>query len=179
MSDARRRNASVSICITSLMIGASSPPGPASASPPVTEYPSTAERGFFFGVIKLAEVVLDVLLRDADQVQLAADHVGQSVQRLEIQRIGDRDGQRQPLVENRDDAVALGDFLRDGFGDSRIKDVIRKTDEWNARVGGQGFRHRLLGERGVRQKMLDDRFASRERAPAPDRLLRRSPFRLR
>ena len=108
-------------------------------------------------MIELLQVVLNVLLRHADEIQFAPDRMWQGVKRLEIQRIGDRDGESQSFVLHRDHPVAFGDVLGNGLGDTRIERVVCEPDEWNSGICSQCFRHIVLSEGGVRQKVLDDR----------------------
>ena len=77
--------------------------------------------------------------------------------RFEIERIGDRDGEREAIVLHRHDAVAFGGILGDGLGDARLEMDISETDEIDAGIGCEHSADLFFGERGVGQQVFDQR----------------------
>ena len=84
------------------------------------------------GVVDPVQGAVDRLFERQHQAQLAARRVAELVERDDVERVGDRDGQHVLDPRDRDDVVLVGGFLLDHAHDLGIRNAVVQVDRGDA-----------------------------------------------
>ncbi len=147
------------------MIGASASSPESSSPPSVTSTPRSTSSpslslqdvgGFVGGAIVFDECLANFLRAAADQLDLALQEKAKAVDRVDIERIADRDDQSAVAEADRDDLETACIFARDLFDHVRWNGLGRKIDPVHLRLCGEGARDVGRGDHAVPREYGND-----------------------
>ena len=110
---------------------------------------------FLVAAVIFVQRRLDVRLRRHAQFDFRVEQMMQRINRVQVGRVGDGDGDFAFGFENGDDAIFFGDVARDDGDDVVVHLEVAEMDDFRAELRGLGLRHVRRADGLVGQQQFD------------------------